>query len=99
MPLEKFINPGESNAPTISIRRSGSISFNIIARKQFQINKNRFVTLYFDKEHFQIGIRPTDDKKEPGIFNVNQKRGKPRSSIASRFWIRFSNLTIAALLV
>jgi len=76
MALEKFVNPKESNTPTISIRRNGSISFNIIARKQFQINKSRFVTLHFDKENLEIGIRPTNDKNEAGIFHINQKRGK-----------------------
>lgn len=76
MALEKFINLKESNTPTISIRTDASISFNITARKQFQINKSRFVTLHFDKENLEIGIRPTNDKNETGIFHINQKRGK-----------------------
>jgi hypothetical protein len=85
MALEKFVNPKESNTPTISIRRNGSISFNIIARKQFQINKSRFVSLYYDKENSEIGIRPTNDKNEPGIININQKRGKTPSIYCKPF--------------
>lgn len=75
MPLEKFINQRLSNTATITIRRVGKISFNIHARRQFRINRTHFVTLYFDEETGEIGIKPTTNKDEPGIFKITQKRG------------------------
>ena len=76
MTLEKFTKPQVADYPAITIRRNGSICINSYAIKEFNLEKVRRVVLYYDSKEHIMGIRPTEDAKEPSAFRISVERGR-----------------------
>lgn len=72
MPFEQFTVDTKKHrfkSPTITIRINGQIGFNVGAMRKFNINKYKFVILFFNKDTQQIGIK-LSNKQEKGVSKL-----------------------------
>ena len=76
MALEKFVKQQRTNHPAITIRKNGEIYIHRQALEQYNLKKVGYVTLHFDQKESVIGIRPTDDDKDPSAFRICKQRGR-----------------------
>lgn len=76
MSMEKFTRQQRANYPAITIRKNGTVSVNHYAIEQYSLQKVRLVTLHYDRKESIIGIKPSDDDKDPSAFRVSKGKGR-----------------------
>lgn len=70
MAFERFLHAGRGNRPKISIRSNGQIGFNMAAIERFQLRKQKYAVLFYDKLERLIGILPTGKKEDEGAVKM-----------------------------
>lgn len=87
MAFEKFSETKRSFKPKISVRQNGSIAFNAGAVGKFNLERYKFVTLFYDRESAKIGVKPTEATEEGSHALHHGKTGASLS--ATRFLAYF----------
>ena len=76
MTLEQFTKSRATDWPSVTIRRSGTISLNHKAIENFELKDKEFIALYFDTMDSIIGIKPLDNNEDPFTFKITKERGR-----------------------
>ncbi|MGE5235110.1 MAG: hypothetical protein ACM3O7_02030 [Acidobacteriota bacterium] len=92
MPFEKFIPPRKQKPPQVSIKRTGTISFDNAHATMFGLEKVGHVTLYFDASRKLVGVKPTPDAKAEGAIRVSHRQRV--SSVRARQFFETFGLTL-----
>lgn len=74
MPFEKFVPPRKQRPPQVSIKRTGTISFDTSSAAAFGLDKVGHVTLYFDPARKLVGVKGTTDPKEEGAIKLSHRK-------------------------
>lgn len=82
MGFEKFVPPRRQRPPQVSIKKTGTITFDMSWISTHAFDKVNYVTLYFDPAHKLLGVRPTNDAKEEGALRLSHR--KRVSSVRAR---------------
>jgi len=61
--------------PAASIWKMGQINFNRSAVEKHKLSGFKYVALFFDRDKKRIGLKFTNDAKEPDVGKVSTKRG------------------------
>lgn len=84
MPFEKFVDAGRrSYKSKISIRKTGVIGFSSGAVEKFQLQKYKFVTLYYDRQGGLVGIQPTENEEQGASHAINFGEAAKSGSISA----------------
>jgi len=86
MAFEKFSDTARSFRPKVSVRKSGTISFNSGCVKKFNLKGVSFVTLFFDKDSKMVGVMPSD-KSDEGSHALH--KGKTGAWVSGRRFLDF----------
>ncbi len=87
MSFEKYEKKGgRFSEPMVSISVAGQISINRATIDKF-IGKTKFVNLYFDKDKFAIGIKPTE-KYTDNAFKLTSNEIQSNSSISGKSFLK-----------
>lgn len=82
MGFEKFVPPRRQRAPLVSIKKTGTITFDMAWVTTHGFETCSHVTLYFDPVHKLLGVRPAADGKEEGALRMSHR--KRVSSVRAR---------------
>jgi len=76
MAFERYLRTrmSKSTKPAASIWKMGQINFNRSAVETYKMSGFKYVALYFDRDKKRIGLKLTNDSKEPGVGKVSTKR-------------------------
>jgi hypothetical protein len=74
MPFEKFIPPRKQKPPQVSIKRTGTISFDKVHASAYGLEKVGHVTLFFDASRKLVGVKPTTDAKAEGAIRLSHRQ-------------------------
>lgn len=94
MAFEKFVPPRKQRPPQVSIKRTGTISFDIASVAAFGLDKATHVTLYFDAVRKLVGVKPISDAKEEGAIRLSHR--KRVSSLRARPFFEVFGITLEA---
>lgn len=82
MGFEKFVPPRRQRPPQVSIKKTGTVTFDMNWVSVHGLDKVNYVTLYFDPAHKLLGVRPANDAKEEGALRISHR--KRVSSVRAR---------------
>jgi hypothetical protein len=80
--FEKFIPPRKTRAPQVSLKRTGTITFDATAVEAFSLAKISAVSLYFDPSRSLAGVKAAADPREEGALRLTHR--KRVSSVRAR---------------
>ena len=92
MPFEKFVPPRRQKPPQVSIKRTGTITFDAGFAGTLGLSKVGHVTLYFDPAKKLVGVRPAPDPKEEGALKLSHR--KRVSSVRARSFFETYGITL-----
>ena len=75
MAFEKFVPPRKPKPPQVSIKRTGTITFDNALAATYGFTKVSHAILYFDPAKKLVGVRPALDPKARGIA-CNNRNGR-----------------------
>jgi hypothetical protein len=77
MAFERYLRTrmAKSTQPAASIWKMGQVSLNRSAAEMFKLGGFKYVALFFDRDKKRIGLKFTNDAKEPGVGKISTKRG------------------------
>ena len=93
MAFERFTLAGRGFQPKVSIRTNGQIGFNNGAIIRFNLDKYKYVILFYDKQSKMIGIKPTNDANEEGICKLRIR--KSAGAIGARSFLDYYQINHA----
>jgi len=82
MSFEKFIPPRKEKPPQVSIKRTGTITFDKTLAGTYGLGRASHVILYFDPSKKLIGVRAAQDGREEGAMKLSHR--KRVSSVRAR---------------
>lgn len=82
MTFEKFIPPRKKKAPYVSLKRTGTITFDAAAVEAFGLLEVPGVALFFDPDRRLVGVQVMPDLKEEGTHKLTHR--KRVSSVRAR---------------
>ena len=82
MGFEKFVPPRRQRPPQVSIKKTGTVTFDMSWVTAHGLDKVNHVILYFDPAHKLLGVRPAADAKEDGALRLSHR--KRVSSVRAR---------------
>lgn len=88
MPWEKFEVKAKSGAPTITISRTGRISFSEAGRRAYRLDRFPWVELLFDREQPAIGFRLNSDREDDRT-RVRLKFGETGASLSAKVFLDY----------
>ncbi len=75
MAFERYVPPRTAGArPRATVRPSGLISFDATAVEVFALDRMTHAVLFFDKTRKLVGVQPTNNQKEAGVFKMSRRR-------------------------
>ena len=74
MPFEKFVPPRRQRSPQVSIKRTGTISFDKSYAQSVGLGNTNYVTLYFDPAKKLVGVKPAKDAKDDGSLKLSHRQ-------------------------
>jgi len=74
MPFERFVPPRRQKSPQVSIKRTGTISFDKTYAASVGLAKATHVVLYFDPSRKLVGVKPARDAKEEGALKLSHRQ-------------------------
>ena len=75
MAFERYVPPRTAGArPRATVRPSGLISVDATAVEVFGLDRVTHAELFFDKTRKLVGIQPTNNQKEAGVFKLSRRR-------------------------
>ena len=82
---EKKYRSGKIGEPMVSVLKSGQISFNTPAMRQFNLFEFDYAVLFFDKDMRTVGIMLTNDDGEDGAYNLIKPKAGGYAVSAKKF--------------
>src|SRR5208337_673839 len=82
MSFEKFVPPRKQKPPQVSIKRTGTITFDNALAGAFGLGRASHVILYFDAGKKLIGVKAAHDGREEGAMKLSHR--KRVSSVRAR---------------
>ncbi|MFI5142874.1 MAG: hypothetical protein ACHQQS_12625 [Thermoanaerobaculales bacterium] len=82
MSFEKFVPPRKQKPPQVSIKRTGTITFDNSIAGVYGLGKAAHVILYFDSGKKLVGVKPAHDGREEGAMKLSHR--KRVSSVRAR---------------
>jgi len=73
MAFEKFVPPRMAKPDRVSIKRTGTISFDAALAAAFGLARAGHAILYFDPSKKLIGVKPTRDPKDEGALKLTHR--------------------------
>jgi len=92
MAFEKFVPPRKVKPDQVSIKRTGTISFDVALAATFGLAKVGHAILYFDPTRKLIGVKPTRDPKDEGAMKITHR--KRVSSLRARAFFEMYGITL-----
>jgi hypothetical protein len=92
MGFERFVPPRKVKPPQVSIKRTGTITFDNPLAVGFGLGKTSYVILFFDAGKKLVGIRPAQDSKEEGAMKLSHR--KRVSSVRARAFFDTYGITL-----
>ena len=74
MAFEKFVPPRKAKPDQVSIKRTGTITFDIALAATCGLTKVGHAILYFDSAKKLIGVKPTRDPKDEGAIKLTHRK-------------------------
>jgi hypothetical protein len=74
MPFEKFVPPRREKSFQVSIKRTGTISFDKSYATTAGLAKASHVILYFDPSKKLVGVKAARDAKEDGALKLSHRQ-------------------------
>ncbi|MEW6337698.1 MAG: hypothetical protein ACOY3Y_13945 [Acidobacteriota bacterium] len=74
MAFEKFVPPRRNAPPRVSIKRTGTITFDLATAAHFGLDGATHVTLYFDAVRKFVGVRRAEPREEGALRLSHRKR-------------------------
>jgi hypothetical protein len=74
MPFEKFVPPRRQRSPQVSIKRTGTISFDKSYAQSVGLGTTNYVTLFFDPAKKLVGVKPAKDAKDDGSLKLSHRQ-------------------------
>ncbi len=93
MVFEKFIPPRKVKAPQVSLKRTGTISFDAASVEAFGLAGVPGVALYYDPDRKLIGVKVVTDLREEGALKLTHR--KRVSSVRARLFFESYNIPLA----
>ena len=82
MPFEKFVPPRKLKPPQVSIKRTGTITFDKSLAAAYGLGRALHVILYFESGKKLIGVKAAHDGREEGAIKLAHR--KRVSSVRAR---------------
>jgi len=82
MAFEKFLPPRKVKPPQVSIKRTGTITFDNALAATYGLAKASHAILYFDSAKKLVGVRPARGPKDEGAMKISHR--KRVSSVRAR---------------
>lgn len=74
MAFEKFVPPRKAKPVQVSIKRTGTISFDTALAATYGLTKVSHALLYYDAGKKLVGVKPTRDPKDEGAMKLTHRR-------------------------
>ncbi len=91
MAFEKFVPPRKQRLPQVSIKRTGTITFDKPFAASFGLDKAGYVTLHFDATRKLVAVKPADAKEEGAMKLSHRKRV---SSVRARAFFEWAAIRL-----
>jgi len=88
---EKKYRSGKIGEPMVSVLKSGQISFNTPAMRQFELYDFDYAVLFFDKDTRTVGIMLTNDDGEDGAYKLI-KRETGGYAVSAKKFLNFHDI-------
>jgi hypothetical protein len=72
--FEKFIPPRKKRPAQVSLKRTGTITFDATAVEAFGLAEVSAVSLYFDPSRILAGVRAAADPREEGALRLTHRK-------------------------
>jgi len=74
MAFEKFVPPRKAKPPQVSIKRTGTITFDNSLAAVYGLAKVSHAILYFDPARKLVGVKPVRDPKDEGAMKISHRK-------------------------
>ncbi len=74
MPFEKFVPPRKPKPPQVSLKRTGTITFDNAFAATFGLVKASHAIIYYDPARKLIGVKPARDPKDEGAMRISHRK-------------------------
>ena len=92
MAFEKFVPPRKPKPTQVSIKRTGTITFDNALAATYVFTKVSHAILYFDPAKKLVGVRPALDPKDEGAMKLSHR--KRVSSLRARAFFEMYGITL-----
>ena len=92
MAFEKFLPPRKAKPPQVSIKRTGTITFDNALAATYGLGKASHAILYFDPARKLVGVKPERDAKDEGAMKLSHR--KRVSSLRARAFFEVYGITL-----
>ena len=95
MPFELFKDGGKRGLkPKIKIRNTGMIYFNLGAIRKFELERYKYMQMYFDRDARRIGIVRTNDEGAEGKIKLIVRSEASSSWISAKSFFLFYDIPL-----
>ncbi len=74
MAFEKFVPPRKPKPPQVSLKRTGTITFDNAFAGTFGLAKASHAIIYFDPTRKLVGVKPARDPKDEGAMRISHRK-------------------------
>jgi len=94
MPFEKFVPPRRQKSPQVSIKKTGTISFDKAYAASIGLGDATHVVLFFDPQKKLVGVKRAKDPREDGAVKLSHRQRV--SSVRARSFFEHYGISLEA---